>query len=193
MKVELEHQYEAWQDIIESEEANLLSYKELCESAELNQKNLEIKIEKARAKMLSEEIVFEKSFAPLTEELVQFRRELYQKLINFDYQIFLQILQIIRETQEQRINQINELPEIDFDDSNDEQQQGLTFQTIQQFETFLSDELIVGDQCAICMEEIETGRNMMRLGCDGQHTFCKVCIEGWFANHNTCPICRHKF
>ena len=70
---------------------------------------------------------------------------------------------------------------------------GLTPQRIQQFEQFTADESFVGDQCVICMGDIEIGRNMMRLDCDGQHTFCRVCIEGWFANHKTCPICRHKF
>ena len=43
------------------------------------------------------------------------------------------------------------------------------------------------------MEDIEIGRKMMRLNCDGQHTFCQVCIERWFADHNTCPNCRHVF
>ena len=87
----------------------------------------------------------------------------------------------------------HESDEEDFDDSEDEQQRGLTLQRIQQFEKFQADESFVDDQCAICMEEIEIGRNMMRLDCDGQHTFCQVCIEEWFANHNTCPICRHVF
>ena len=71
--------------------------------------------------------------------------------------------------------------------------QGLTPQKIQQFEQFTADESFVGEQCVICMEDIEIGRNMMRLDCDGQHTFCQVCIERWFENHNTCPICRHEF
>ena len=44
----------------------------------------------------------------------------------------------------------------------------------------------------ICMEDIEIGRNVMRLDCDGHHTFCQVCIEGWFSKHNTCPICRYQ-
>ena len=70
---------------------------------------------------------------------------------------------------------------------------GLEPETIQQFQQFQADESFVGDQCTICMENVEVGRNMMRLDCDGQHTFCQVCIEGWFAEHKTCPICRHKF
>ena len=77
--------------------------------------------------------------------------------------------------------------------TNDEEQQGLTAQRIQQFEQFQADESFVDDQCVICMGDIEIGRNMMRLDCDGQHTFCQVCIEGWFAIKKTCPICRHVF
>ena len=70
---------------------------------------------------------------------------------------------------------------------------GLLPARIQQFEQFQADKSFVGHQCAICIGEYEIGRNMMRLDCDGQHTFCQVCIEGWFAEHNTCPICRHIF
>ena len=70
---------------------------------------------------------------------------------------------------------------------------GLLPARIQQFEQLQADESFVGDQCAICMEDVEIGRNMMRLDCDGQHTFCQVCIENWFADHSTCPVCRHTF
>ena len=71
--------------------------------------------------------------------------------------------------------------------------QGLNTKRIQQFKRFIADESFVDDQCVICMGDVEVGRKMMRLDCDGQHTFCQVCIEGWFAEHNTCPICRHIF
>ena len=75
----------------------------------------------------------------------------------------------------------------------DDELRGLTTQKIQQFEQFTADESFVDDQCVICMEDIEIGRNMMRLDCDGQHTFCQVCIERWFDEHKTCPTCRHEF
>ena len=78
-------------------------------------------------------------------------------------------------------------------DTDDEEQQRLTTARVQQFEQFQADESFVNDQCTICMEHVEVGRNMMRLDCDGQHTFCQVCIEEWFADHKTCPICRHVF
>ena len=70
---------------------------------------------------------------------------------------------------------------------------GLLPARVQQFDKFHADESHVGDQCVICMDDVEIGRNMMRLDCDGQHTFCQNCIQEWFAEHNTCPICRHIF
>ena len=57
---------------------------------------------------------------------------------------------------------------------------------------FTADKSFVGRKCVICQEDIEVGRKVKRLDCDGQHIFCQVCIEGWFTDHNTCPICRHK-
>ena len=70
---------------------------------------------------------------------------------------------------------------------------GLSPERIQKFAHFIAEESHVGDQCSICIESFEIGRNMMRLDCDGKHAFCQVCIEGWFADHNTCPLCRHMF
>ena len=70
---------------------------------------------------------------------------------------------------------------------------GLSTAKVQHLEQLKADEIFVGDQCVICMEDVEISRNIMRHDCDGQHTFCQVCIEGWFAEHNTCPICRHTF
>ena len=75
----------------------------------------------------------------------------------------------------------------------DVQQKGLTPARIQKFHQILADESIVGERCSICQDDIEVGRRMMRLDCDGQHVFCQDCVEGWFADHNTCPNCRHIF
>ena len=76
---------------------------------------------------------------------------------------------------------------------NIEEKQGLTAQRIQKFEKFPADESFLDDQCVICKEDIKIGRNLMRLDCDGQHTFCQVCIEKWFATKKSCPVCRHLF
>ena len=76
---------------------------------------------------------------------------------------------------------------------NDDQHQGLSLTSIQRFHLFTADESLVGQQCAICLEDINVGRRMRRLTCDGQHSFCPGCCETWFANNNTCPLCRHAF
>ena len=70
---------------------------------------------------------------------------------------------------------------------------GLPPERIQQFLQFEADESHVGDQCQVCLEEFEVGRLMKQLDCGGRHSFCSVCIDQWFANHKTCPICRHVF
>ena len=70
---------------------------------------------------------------------------------------------------------------------------GLSPERIQQFLQFEADESHVGDQCQVCLEEVEVGRLMKQLDCGGRHSFCSVCIVQWFANHKTCPICRHIF
>ena len=74
-----------------------------------------------------------------------------------------------------------------------ELQKGLSPERIQQFLLFKADESNVRDQCQVCLEEVEVGRLMKQLDCGGRHSFCSVCIDQWFANHKTCPICRHKF
>ena len=70
---------------------------------------------------------------------------------------------------------------------------GLSLARIQQFHQFEANESHVEDQCQVCLEEFEVGRLMKQLDCGGQHSFCSVCIDQWFANHKTCPICRHGF
>ena len=72
-------------------------------------------------------------------------------------------------------------------------QNGLSPRRIRRFQIFSADETLVGEKCAICLEDINIGRRMRRLTCDGQHAFCPGCCETWFANKNTCPLCRHVF
>ena len=104
--------------------------------------------------------------------------------------IYDKFCQKVNETVDRLQNIImNLLEQIQYED----QQNGLTPRSIRRFKVFAADESHVGDQCSICMEETDAGRRMRRLTCDGQHYFCQQCIEGWFAEHNTCPLCRHKF
>ena len=104
--------------------------------------------------------------------------------------IYDKFCQKVNETVDRLQNIImNLLEQIQYED----QQNGLTPRSIRRFKVFAADESHVDDQCSICMEQIDVGRRMRRLTCDGQHYFCQQCIEGWFAEHNTCPLCRHKF
>ena len=70
---------------------------------------------------------------------------------------------------------------------------GLSSERIQKFLQFEADESHVGDQCQVCLQEFEVERLMKQLDCGGRHSFCSGCIDQWFANHKTCPICRHIF
>ena len=69
----------------------------------------------------------------------------------------------------------------------------LSPEKIKKFMQFKADEYHVGEQCQVCQEEFEVGRLMKQLDCGGRHSFCSACIDQWFANHKTCPICRHVF
>lgn len=42
--------------------------------------------------------------------------------------------------------------------------------------------------CPICLSQVEDGKEVTELRCT--HVFHKVCLESWFAQKITCPICR---
>ena len=44
------------------------------------------------------------------------------------------------------------------------------------------------DECAICMEELDNGKNFAKTNCG--HSFCLSCLVRALKNNNTCPICR---
>ena len=44
------------------------------------------------------------------------------------------------------------------------------------------------DECAICMEELDNGKNFAKTSCG--HSFCLSCLVRALKNNNTCPICR---
>ncbi|KAM0954288.1 putative transcription factor C2H2 family [Dioscorea sansibarensis] len=45
-----------------------------------------------------------------------------------------------------------------------------------------------GEECVVCKEEMELGRDLCRLPCD--HVFHWMCILKWLRRRNTCPCCR---
>ena len=106
-----------------------------------------------------------------------------------DDESFKNKIEEIRRDVDQRATELDDLIE----DKKKEVVKGLSPERIQQFLQFKADESHVGDQCQVCLEEVEVGRLMKQLDCGGRHSFCSVCIDQWFANHKTCPICRHVF
>ena len=194
----LQHQflklYRNWQDDYEDVtdvydlqdfESNLLESKEQSQSKiekqlEINNKEIEeklkiIKLSQIKAKKEKsnnirngvDELVQDIEQLEIeNEEIKKLQRELQQKVEEFQQQIA---------------------------DKKQQLHQGLTPARIQKFSLYLPDESSVGDQCGICLKNIEINTKMMRLDCKGQHSFCQYCTEKWFADNNTCPICRHKF
>ena len=71
--------------------------------------------------------------------------------------------------------------------------QGLTNERIGKFENFKADNFLKGEKCIVCHDDIEPGREMVRLDCHISHILCKICADKWFKEHNTCPSCRKKF
>ena len=123
------------------------------------------------------------------DEMKEVLRVKTQKLekINRIQTVFEQHVTEVRQ-QARRVheNLLQQLP-------NDDQQQGLSPRSIRRFHLITADETLLGQQCAVCLEDITVGRRLRQLTCDGQHAFCPVCCETWFANNNTCPLCRHVF
>ena len=179
MKENLDYQYRDWQEKINSRSVSSWDSEECVSIKGRFDDNIEFHRDRLEVAVLDSTVLEEdkRNLKLLIEELQQFQVELTEKFENFkeyldrNHDEVLTILYVL----------------------NNEEQQGLTAQRIQQFEKFQADESFLDDQCAICMGDFEVGRNMMRLNCDGQHTFCQVCIEEWFATKKTCPICRHMF
>lgn len=44
------------------------------------------------------------------------------------------------------------------------------------------------DECAICMEDLDSAKNFAKTNCG--HSFCLTCLMKSLKNNNTCPLCR---
>ena len=197
LKRNLDFELRKWTEIIEMGDNVPDSWSLIRDNAETYKKYFELKVLMQRN---SENLpVFDgDEFQREKEELKTLMRErnqlqvkLNQKYENFIIYVDERVQQrSVRDVDtsatdlEVRLNYLDEVLNL---------QRGLRLQRIQKFVKFQADESFVSDQCVICMEDFEIGRNMMCLDCDGQHTFCQVCIEGWFNDHKTCPTCRHAF
>ena len=155
----------------------------IAEKARINANNM-----LSITKQGKEAIIQNKKF--LTEMIVQAdeNKESYTKIC-----IELGLLDRLYTKFERKLSEINQQVQQAVGYLRPHQSNGLSPARIQRFQLFTADETHVGDQCSVCMEDVEVGKLMRRLTCDGQHYFCHECIEGWFADHNTCPLCRHAF
>eukprot|EP00188_Purpureofilum_apyrenoidigerum_P002199 Plantae.Rhodophyta-Purpureofilum_apyrenoidigerum.ctg23369.p2 GENE.Plantae.Rhodophyta-Purpureofilum_apyrenoidigerum.ctg23369~~Plantae.Rhodophyta-Purpureofilum_apyrenoidigerum.ctg23369.p2 ORF type:complete len:142 (+),score=18.57 Plantae.Rhodophyta-Purpureofilum_apyrenoidigerum.ctg23369:977-1402(+) len=54
----------------------------------------------------------------------------------------------------------------------------------------IGEKVVLGSDlsCPICMEELESGTTVSRLGCG--HEFCSSCVQIWGKRAGTCPVCR---
>ena len=78
------------------------------------------------------------------------------------------------------------------DEVQGEQNTGLSEQHINQLRSqaydYNEENSDISEVCSVCLEQIRTSQRVINLECN--HKFHEVCILRWFANHNTCPVCR---
>ena len=47
-----------------------------------------------------------------------------------------------------------------------------------------------GADCPVCQEAFQLHEDALRMPCD--HRFHPPCVQEWFKEHNTCPVCRYE-
>ena len=93
---------------------------------------------------------------------------------------------------DQGMNRIQQLIE-QLMGGNDLPVNGLTPERVENFEHFAAPESLVGEQCIVCLKDLDVGMQMVRLDCHVSHYLCKTCTDEWFKDHKTCPTCNHIF
>ncbi|PON73433.1 43kDa postsynaptic protein [Parasponia andersonii] len=69
--------------------------------------------------------------------------------------------------------------------------QGLSASELEKLPKVSVTELVMGNECAVCLDEIEDGQPARLLpGCN--HGFHLKCADTWLSKHSVCPICRAK-
>ncbi|XP_057794902.1 E3 ubiquitin-protein ligase ATL23 [Salvia miltiorrhiza] len=85
--------------------------------------------------------------------------------------------------------------------SNDEQQfrapvkpfqnRGLSASDLQKLPKVTGKDLVLGTDCAICLDEIESEQPARMVpGCN--HGFHLECADAWLSKNSICPVCRAK-
>ena len=117
----------------------------------------------------------------LQRRLFNVQGRLYQQRQQIRQQFFRWYQQEMQQRQQQQFQRLQQ-PVI-----------GLTPARIGGFEHFNANEAMVGEQCNVCLEDLEAGTQMVRLDCHISHYFCRNCIYVWFENNNKCPLCNRVF
>ena len=139
----------------------------------------DIKVHRDRLEVARQLEEDKQEFKLLIEELEQIKNEL-----NVNYEKIIKYIEIRPDETSRRIVERQQRTQQLFRGFNNDEEQGLTAQRILQFQQYVRRNRGLNNM----LQE-----NMMRLDCDGEHTFCQVCIERWFATNKTCPICGHMF
>ncbi|KAI4313240.1 hypothetical protein L6164_026233 [Bauhinia variegata] len=70
-------------------------------------------------------------------------------------------------------------------------EKGLSSSELDKLPKIAGKELVMGTECAICLDEIEKEQPARLVpGCN--HAFHIECINTWLSKHPLCPLCRAK-
>lgn len=68
---------------------------------------------------------------------------------------------------------------------------GLSAAELEKLPKITGKELVLGTECAVCLEEIESDQPARLVpGCN--HGFHLECGDAWLSKHSVCPVCRAK-
>ena len=68
---------------------------------------------------------------------------------------------------------------------------GLSASELEKMPKVMGKELIMGSECAVCLDEIEDEQPARVVpGCN--HGFHVECADAWLSKHLVCPVCRTK-
>ncbi|KAJ4702189.1 putative Ring finger protein [Melia azedarach] len=69
--------------------------------------------------------------------------------------------------------------------------EGMSASELDQLPKITGKELVLGSDCAVCLDEIETEQPARLIpGCN--HGFHLQCADTWLCKHSVCPVCRAK-
>ncbi|XP_050233543.1 E3 ubiquitin-protein ligase ATL23 [Mercurialis annua] len=71
------------------------------------------------------------------------------------------------------------------------EKKGLSPSDLDKLPKMTGKELVLGNECAVCLDEIENEQPARLVpGCN--HGFHLECADTWLSKHNVCPVCRSK-